>query len=458
MRRQVNGRRPRPFVVFVVAVAAATFLAACGSDDDNSEGGSSDTTTAATTPQSTELGEGVSADAVKVGFVLIDYDNDVISANIDFNRGDQEAIYRAFIDNINNNGGVAGGKKIDPTFEIYAPLGSDPPLQACTKLTEDTGVYAVIGVLYEPSGAAQSCVTKDHERVLITHELSQSMMDDAPPGLLLTTDTLAERSATTMLDSAKEKGLLDGKKFGYLSDQETQGRIDDIIQPKVEELGLESGTAGTVQLDTSGDTSAAQAQLDGFMERWQSEGVNAIFLSGLKVVDNNFVSKIRDTMGPDVLMFTDGDASAKGNAQDQKIAGVTPNPYDGMYAMIGLSDQEQFESPGMQECVKIWEDKSGTKVTAPKDVVPDSNGKRSEIWITVRDACTETNFFKDIADKVGQYLNNDNWTAAVNTFGPIEVAGATAATLGEGKYDAGDSATIAIWDSTQGNGDWKKLP
>jgi hypothetical protein len=191
MRRQVNGRRPRPFVVFVVAVAAATFLAACGSDDDNSEGGSSDTTTAATTPQSTELGEGVSADAVKVGFVLIDYDNDVISANIDFNRGDQEAIYRAFIDNINNNGGVAGGKKIDPTFEIYAPLGSDPPLQACTKLTEDTGVYAVIGVLYEPSGAAQSCVTKDHERVLITHELSQSMMDDAPPGLLLTTDTLA---------------------------------------------------------------------------------------------------------------------------------------------------------------------------------------------------------------------------------------------------------------------------
>ena len=56
---------------------------------------------------------------------------------------------------------------------------------------------------------------------------------------------------------------------------------------------------------------------------------------------------------------------------------------------------------------------------APKDLKPDSAGKRQEIWISVRDSCGDLAFFKTIADKVGKNLNNTNWTRTVDNFGTI---------------------------------------
>src|SRR5207302_10777039 len=189
---------------------------------------------AGTAPQSTTLGQGVTDTSIKLGVVLIDYNNSVISANIDFTRGDQQKIFQAFIDDVNNNGGVAGGKKLVPAYDLYAPLGTHPPLQACTKLTEDAKVFATIGVLYEPTGAGQVCFTKQHKTILITHELSEDIMKRVPPGYLLTTDALAERSARDMLEQANTKGLLAGKKFGILAEAGTKSRIDSVLKPELQ--------------------------------------------------------------------------------------------------------------------------------------------------------------------------------------------------------------------------------
>jgi hypothetical protein len=463
MQAQSIRRRPsRCFMSTVAAVAAIVALAACGGDDDKKattpSGGDVTTTPASGTgPQSTELGTGVTDTAVKLGIVLIDYDNAVISAHIDFKRGDQQKIFQAFVDDLNKNGGVASGKKIEPVYVVYAPLGTDPPLKACTKLTEDENVFATVGVLYEPTGAAQICFTKQHKSILITHELSEGIVKKAPAGLLLTTDTLAERSTRKLLEEANGKGLLTGKKFGILAEPGTKDRIGEVIEPELKKLGLEVGTAATLQVEGTGDTTAAQSQLDSVIERWKGEGVTALFISGLVPISKVFVQKIKSAM-PDVLIVTDGDSSAKGGAQDVANAGVTPNPYAGTLALVGLTDQEQFETPDLRECVKVWETASGTKVDAPKDVKPDANGKRDEIWITVRDACSDLKFFKAIADRIGPYLNNENWINAVNNFGAIPVVATAQASLGKDKYDASDSATLHEWDPTAGTaGDWKAV-
>jgi hypothetical protein len=443
-------------------MTAVIALAACGGDDDD-EPSTSDANTATSTPgggtkpQTTELGQGVTESGIKLGIVIVDYDDPIISANVDFSRGDQERIYQAFVDDLNAKGGI-GGRQIEPVYEVYAPLGSDPPLKACTKLTEDEKVFATLGVLIDFAGAAQACFAKQHESILLTHELSSAIVEDATPGLLLTTDTLAERASSDLLQAAFDKGLLTGKKFGLLAQAENRSRLDDVVEPKIKDLGLEVGTTGVLQLDASGDTAAAQAQLDSFIERWKQETVTAIFISGLSAVDNQFVEKIKREM-PDVLLLTDGDASAKGAAQDLVNSGTEPNPYQGMLALVGLSDQEQFETPSLQECVKVWETASGDTVVAPKDLKAGSDGKRQEIWITVRDACSDLKFFKDIAERVGTNLNNDNWVDAVNNFGEIEVIASTAASLGEGKYDAGDGATLKQFDTASGTaGDWAPVP
>ncbi len=461
MRVQAGRCRSRSFRYLVGVLATIMALAACGSSSKTTVTPGKNGTTpapAGTAPQTTELGQGVTDTTVKVGIVIVDYDNAVISGNIDFSRGPQQKIFQAFIDDINNNGGVAGGKKLDPVYDVYAPLGSDPPLQACTKLTDDSKVFATIGVLIDFAGAAQLCFTKQHKTILITHELSQDVVDKAPGGLLLTDDALAERSARDMLEAASAKGLLTGKKFGIFAETGNKSRINSVLKPELKKLNIPVGTAGVIPLDASGDTTAAQAQLDSFIERWKSENVNALFVSGLVAISKVFVQKIRKAMG-DVLILTDGDSSAKGAGQDAVNAGLNPNPYQGVLAMVGLTDQQQFETPSLHECVKVWEQASGTTVVAPKDLKKGPDGKRAEIWITVRDACQDLKFFKTIADRVGKYLNNTNWVDAVNNFGPIDVIATPKASLGKGKYDASDANQLAEFDPTSGTtGDWKFVP
>jgi hypothetical protein len=455
-----TSRRRTP-VVLAGLLALTTALAACGSSGSNKS--SSDTKPAATTPQTavqtTDLGQGVTNDSVKVGVVLIDYDS--IAQFIDFKRGDQKKIFQSFVDDINANGGVAGGKKIDPVYVSYKPFTSADATATCTKLTEDDKVFAVIGVIIDATGVAQVCMTKQHKTTLITHELSESIMKKATPGLLLTSDALAERTIRTMLDTANQQNLLKDKKVGIVAETGTKSRINDAIKPELEKLKVPVGSTGVLATGQGGsgtpDTTAAQAQLDSLIERWKGEGTNAVFISGLTAVSKVFVTAIKKAM-PDAVIFADGDSSAKGAAQDAVNSKTNPNPYDGLISLTGLTDQQQFELPSVQKCVGIWEKTSGTKVVAPKDLKAGKDGKRDEIWITVRDACADLDFFKQIADRVGKNLNNHNWTDTVNHFGSIPLVGSSAGTLQTGKYDANNAYALVSFDPTAGtSGDWKQL-
>ncbi len=459
-------RKCRSFAPFAMLVVLAVVLAACGSSGSKSSkssttspGGTTPPPAGGTAPQTTGFAQGVTNSTVKVGFLMVNFNDPVISANIDFTRGDQQKIIQSFVDDINNTGGIAGGKKIVPVYYPYAPYGNvGPPLQACTKLTEDDHVFAVIGLLYEPTGAAHACVTKQHQTVLITHELDGNIMKKATPGLLLTSDTLAERSTVEMLDAAHAKGLLDGKKFAIIAQSGTKNRIDGVIKPEMQKLGVDVAEGDVLQDNGSGDTTAAQAQLDSLIERWKGEGVNAVFISGLDAVSKQFVDKIKKAL-PTALLMTDADSSAQGAGQDAKNAGENPNPYQGMLAWVGQSDVDQFNSPAVQNCVHIWEQASGTKVVSPAVLTKGANGKRDQVWITVRDYCGDLTMLKDIADRVGTNLNTHNWIDTVNHFGTIQLVDQPQASLHEGKYDAGDSARLVAFDQNVGqSGDWAPVP
>ena len=70
------------------------------------------------------------------------------------------------------------------------------------------------------------------------------------------------------------------------------------------------------------------------------------------------MQKIKAAM-PDVMLMTDGDSSAQAAGRDAVAAGTKPNPYEGIYSLVGNDDQTTFESEGVQKCVKIYEDATG---------------------------------------------------------------------------------------------------
>jgi len=81
---------------------------------------------------------------------------------------------------VNAHGGI-NGRKIVPVYSKYCPIQNAPALATCTSLTDDHHVFAIIGTFTDFSGDAQKCVTNLHQRVLLTHVVSQAFIDAAPP-------------------------------------------------------------------------------------------------------------------------------------------------------------------------------------------------------------------------------------------------------------------------------------
>lgn len=403
-----------------------------------------------------DLGHGVSATDIKVGIAIIDYES--IADFVDFERGDQEKTAQIYVDYINKNGGV-GGRKITPVFKSYEPIpGRTPdPLSLCTSWTEDDGVFAVLGVFIDFTGQGQLCITKEHNTVHIGHELEQPWIDESPPGLLLTPDTTKEQAAAVFVPLLISTGKLKGKTVGFLADQNAADRVEGFVVPAMKKAKVKTGSTAVLNI-TGTDTSAAQAQLDSFIEKWKDEGVNTLYMSGLLASAKQFVEKIKAAM-PNLQLLADSSSTAA-QGQDEVKAGKTPNPYEGMLGIIGATSEENWgqKNAVLQQCVDLYEKATGTKVAGPNEVTTNAKGKTVEIYIAVTDFCGELFMFRDIAEKVGPNLTTKNWQKTVDKFGTIELAATDIGSLCKGKYAADDAFRLGAFDSSIGEtGDWKAV-
>ncbi|MGQ0823434.1 MAG: hypothetical protein ACT4OX_00135 [Actinomycetota bacterium] len=454
----------RAFVLGMMAAMLA--LAACGGDDDDAEEEPSeevdpDDDTDATDGEEDEAltasATGLTETALKLGVTLVDYE--AIAFAVDFNRGDQEAVVQTLIDWMNEEKDGIGGRQIEPVYQLYPPIpGMTPsPLDICTRFTDDEQVWAVIGVFIDFSGEGQLCLTRDKRTIHIGHELEQPWIDQAEPALLLGTGTTADRTAADLIALLGEEGTLDGKTVAILGDQDAQSRIDDTITPALEELGVELGSTAVLNI-VDEDTTAAQAQLDGFIERWETEGVDTIFYAGLRASAKQFAEKIKAAF-PDVLVVTDSTSLAL-QAQDEVVAGTDPNPYEGLLTIEGQTRSERWAAPNalLQECIDAYESRTGETILGPDELQPGPDGKTTETYVIVEDTCDELVLLKLGTEAAGRNPTIESWQEAINSLGPIELPTADIASLCEGKYTANDAARLVEFDETIGEkGDWSGI-
>ncbi len=433
-------------------VVCALALASCGSSSKSASpttaGGGSGTATTI----STELGTGVTATTITVGVMMIDFD--CIKDFVDQLRPDQQRTYQIFIDDINNKGGI-NGRKIVPVFKTYCPIGNAGELAACTSLTEDHHVFAAIGVFYDPSGDAQLCFAKEHHTVVVADELTQDLVDRAPPGTIVTPDIIPERRLKVIMSLLEARHTLDGKKVAVVSDAADHARVGKVVTPALGRLHVTRGTDATLSI-VGQDTTAAQTQLDSFIERWKSDGTNALVLVGQDVSAKQFIEKIKREI-PAMTLVSDTTSVLQG-AQDEQKAHVSPNPYDGIITAEGQTGVEHSKTPHGTFCRTIWEKATGRKVPSPDVVVKLPNGKQNDIYGEVEDGCLFPNFFATIARRVGKYLNVPNWQQTVNDFGAIDDMSTIYASIHRGKYDADNTYGLVAYDPTIGDaGDWRHV-
>jgi ABC-type branched-subunit amino acid transport system substrate-binding protein len=432
---------------------AALVVSACGSGTSTAK--SPNTTPGSTTPTDTSLGVGVTNNSIKLGISLVKFD--CIKQYTDTIRLGQRAVYEAFIKDINDKGGIAG-RKIVPDIREYCPLTNQQILTYCTTFTQDDNVFGVLGTFIDFSGDAQTCVAKQQHRLLITFDLTQAIIDRSPPAYIVTPGSIPERSVGILLELLKKQGTLNGKTVAVLGDTNVKAVITKSIEPGLAKLGVKTGDTAILSINNGGDTTQAQSQLDSFIEKWKTQGVNAIFMSGNYASAKQFVEKLRKKM-PGVLLMADT-TNTLAQAQQEQSSHVSPNPYEGLLTAGGLSPKESDDSANWKFCAEIYKRETGKDAEGAQQIIKSADGKNIlDEHGTISDACQLLWFFKDIGDKVGKYLNNNNWVNTVNTFGNIENRGSGPySSIHTGKYSADDNWRLQSYDSSIGaSGNWKAL-
>ena len=438
-------------------VVAALALSACGS------GGSTKSAPTTTNPPANakivkSYGPGVTADTVKIGVTLINYDLIKDLPDVSEVRLEQQQIYQAFIDNVNAHGGIAG-KKIVPVYKLYIPVGSAGLITICTALAEDDNVFATIGTYFDTSGDAQLCMAKQHKRVLLTFDLNQATLKQAPPGLIVTPGYTPERSVKILLDLLQKQHKLDGKTVGVMGNAASSTIVNNTIVPELKRLNVKMGATGLLSVGGSTDTTTAQSQLDSLIERWKTENVDTVFISSKEAAALRFVQKLRKEM-PDVQLLAD-DASLLSSAQGAVRDKLKPNPYEGVIVSAGPTSTEYENGPNWAYCKAIYKKQTGKDAPGPNDVIPYKGSKTKTVgtYGTINDACQLVSMFSDIGNRVGKWLNNDNWTTTVDRYGEIANRGTGQySSLHTGKYEAEDNWRLLEFDSSlPPTGNWKSL-
>jgi hypothetical protein len=444
-------RKIGPLVALALAVGMAA--TACASTKKVVAPTTTTAPQAATTTAPLSLGQGVTATTIKLGVALVDFT--CIEQFVDSIRVNQQQVYQAFIDNVNKHGGIAG-KKILPVYRSFCPINSSGALALCTQFADDDHVFAVMGNFVDFSGDAQTCLAKDHHIILMTFQLTKAIEDMSPPGLIILPGSNPERIDSVLLNLLQSNNMLTGKKIAILGETSTQSIVNSALAPDLQKTGVPTGSTAILSISGS-DTSAAQTQLDSFIERWKTEHVNALFVSGEEVSSQQFIEKVRAQM-PTVTLYTDiGDTLGYG--QEEKHAGRNPNPYEGIITTNGPTAQEYDASSNWAYCAGVYQTETGMVAPNGEQVIPGPNGKTLDTYGSINDACQLVTMFQDIANRVGPNLNVTNWQSTVANYGPIRnMGGGQYASLHTGKWDIDDSFRLVEFDSSIApKGQWKPL-
>ena len=110
--------------------------------------------------------QGVTPTTIKVGITYPDVA--ALKGIINVDPGNYQVAYTTLINQLNAKGGI-DGRKIVPVFAAVNPVGTAGAATACTKLTEDDKVFAVMGFFQQVDTA---CYVQTHDVPLIGASLT----------------------------------------------------------------------------------------------------------------------------------------------------------------------------------------------------------------------------------------------------------------------------------------------
>ena len=373
----------------------------------------------------TDSFRGVTAEAIKIGVVIVDV------SVIGRSNGDVEAKWQAVIDEVNAEGGVLG-RRIEPVFVPYSPLGAVESEAACVELTQDEQVFAAMGLLL----SNLNCFTDVNETIFIsTGTVSQEDFDRSK-AVVIGPGALPARGAALGVEALVGAGAFDGPVAVHLAADTGSERDHYVNALAAAGIEIVSETAAT---DTGGDIAAGEAEMQAFAQRWQADGAEIIFGVGSGAVLDIVAGLDRSPYRPAIVFI----GPIGFDTQLYRDLGYS---IDSLEGAIGLGSQgfEELALAGdasVAACIERFEAASGETVLIspePGEVV----NLNTTIW-----ACQGVEIFTQIARAAGADLTNDSFRAAAESGLSLDVTANSAASVAAGKFDISDGApTLLVFD------------
>jgi len=416
-----------------------------GSDDTGSDDTGSDDTgsddTGSDEPELTDSFTGVTAETITLGIAMLDFAELVNIGASSEGWGDQQGVWQVLIDDVNANGGILG-RQIVPVYEFYSPISPDDATRACTVMTEDNEVFAVLGGFVGPVVATNTCVTQLNSTIMVGGNQS-------PDALAASTAPYYQPGSpdfalsTILLNLLDETGRLDGAKVFVMGGNADAANHDPVIE-LLNDRGVEVVGDNLYLATDIEDTAAQDTELGIITEQIKESGATAVFIHGTPSASIRGLAAAGLNETLDIWTNNPGGLNNLGETiTDKSIA-------NGVLTSGGADDTSIFEDPLYQsQC---------NDIVAASDVgadlrTPLEYEKGEENWFnSVRRYCQHLDLFVQIARNAGADLTQVSFQGAAEAMSDFVLPGMPAASLSADKPYANDLYALLEYDSTAGDG------
>ena len=374
---------------------------------------------------------GVTETTIKLGLLVLQVGQvEAIGFAVGASVEEQRAAWKAFVDEVNRNGGILG-RKVEPVYAQYDALDADTRLAACEALAVDGQVFAVLDGAGTFFGPAQLCVTDQHQTPLIQVGATGTPDEyiDRSGGRLFSLYMRGSRMMRTWAAELDRQRLLEGRTIGLVGDERSQATLDLLV----DEL-TRHGYEITHRTNFSEDTGTAVSQVPVEVQQMRSKGVDTVLLAGNVVAETQFV-QAADSQGwrPRWLASDWSNNSQDAAHQNQ------PAAFDGALAITVRRSGEHLvgrpEPPVERRCRELYERSTGQRL---------ERGAINTSLYTLM--CSTFDIFVAGATNAGPDLTRRSLTSGIEAIGgPFAINNMGDGSFGPGKHDAGLQIRTNRW-------------
>ena len=341
---------------------------------------------------------GVTKNAIDLGVTYVDLE--AIRSTINLDIGNFPKMYTAIIDDLNARGGI-NGRKVVPAFAPVNPIGTAPSQEACVKLTEDEKVFAVTGFFL---GDSPLCFLEQHSTPVVggSQNAERSARAKAPWFTLEPGDHVAAQA----IDAFVADGAFKGGKLGIIVDPNSQALYDTVVAPALKQHKI-SGTVANITA-TQGDSLAAEEQAGAILQRFQSDGINKVLVTGESFLQvGNSLSKM--SYRPRLLALS-----------ETFLRSYIVNPGSDLSVLknaTGANVAVDFNEPGLQKCFGLITKATGYTMQETVPTGQPDYAQGAEI------ACRAVALFAGLAGAAGKDLTVDSFGKAAAKGGTFDIPG-----------------------------------